>query len=437
MNKALETTSNNTQLCFSPKNRAGFTLIEVLMVVGIISVLAVALIITINPGEIFREARDSTRIRDMSALEEALSLYEADVWRDPQMGQSQRVYISIPDTSQSCSSHISALPNLPEGWSYRCVTEDNLYNIDGTGWIPVNLTDINLGSPISRLPVDPINDPEQGLYYAYVTGNSYAVATLMESEMQLHSTTRTQGEFDPERYVTGTDITLWRDAYGIVGLWNFDEGSGSIVRDKSGLGNDGSITGSPIWRSGNDCLNSYCLEFTGLDDRVSTPFNPPEDPRNYSLVLHKKTVQEPAGLALFMGGNGGYCNIGFWQNSSVGNISLRSGFRTHSHSSHCPDSTPIGTHAISETLSLGDWHHLVLVMTDNELRYYRNGEELGSTSMQVTQGLKTSALVFNAPRRSWGTGANIDDIFWIISEGRVYERALSSVEIQTMYLSAQ
>src|SRR3989338_2108717 len=50
------------------KNSKGFTLIELLVVIAIIAVLAVAVILTLNPAELLKQARDSTRVSDMSTL---------------------------------------------------------------------------------------------------------------------------------------------------------------------------------------------------------------------------------------------------------------------------------------------------------------------------------------------------------------------------------
>ncbi len=50
------------------KRNKGFTLIELLIVIGIIAILAAAVIITITPGERLFEARESTRLSHMSAV---------------------------------------------------------------------------------------------------------------------------------------------------------------------------------------------------------------------------------------------------------------------------------------------------------------------------------------------------------------------------------
>ena len=57
----------------------GFTLIELLIVIGIIAVLAVVVLLTLNPAELLRQARDSNRVSDLASLNSALSYYLADV----------------------------------------------------------------------------------------------------------------------------------------------------------------------------------------------------------------------------------------------------------------------------------------------------------------------------------------------------------------------
>ena len=55
---------------------------------------------------------------------------------------------------------------------------------------------------------------------------------------------------------------------GIVGLWHFDEGTGSTAYDSSGCGNDGTLSGGKF---GN------ALYFDGVDDYVNIPDNPTLD----------------------------------------------------------------------------------------------------------------------------------------------------------------
>ncbi len=56
----------------------GFTLVEVLLVIGILSVLASIVIIAINPARQLADARDAERLSDVYSIMNALHQYAAD-----------------------------------------------------------------------------------------------------------------------------------------------------------------------------------------------------------------------------------------------------------------------------------------------------------------------------------------------------------------------
>src|SRR3989344_9177132 len=57
--------------------RKGFTLIELLIVIGIIGILAAAVIVVLNPAELLAQARDGTRLSDTDSVTSAINLYIA------------------------------------------------------------------------------------------------------------------------------------------------------------------------------------------------------------------------------------------------------------------------------------------------------------------------------------------------------------------------
>ena len=159
-------------------SRSGFTLVELLVVIAIIAVLAGVVVFVINPGEMLAEGRDSQRSTDTKSISEAVNLFIFDN-RTYSLGTSKSVYISIPDTSTTCSN-ITGLPTLPSGWTYACSTAANYKKIDGTGWVPLNLNIIKEGSPLPSLPVDPTNTKDS--FYSYIaSSNTYSVSAKIES----------------------------------------------------------------------------------------------------------------------------------------------------------------------------------------------------------------------------------------------------------------
>ena len=64
------------------KNAKGFTLIELLIVVGIIGILAAAIIVAITPGERLQEAREATRNSHKQAIAMAVHMAVLDEEKD-------------------------------------------------------------------------------------------------------------------------------------------------------------------------------------------------------------------------------------------------------------------------------------------------------------------------------------------------------------------
>lgn len=60
------------------RSRGGFTLIEILLVMGIIAILATVVIVAINPAKQFAQARNSQRTSNVFAILNAISQNMAD-----------------------------------------------------------------------------------------------------------------------------------------------------------------------------------------------------------------------------------------------------------------------------------------------------------------------------------------------------------------------
>lgn len=150
------------------KRDAGFTLLELLIVVSIIAILSVALVLVLDPAETLRKSRDAQRISDMSTMKTAIGLYLTST-TTPYLGATPagalnntnckatpsaattKVMYSLISTSAITDTTLDAASGSAAVQSATPATTD------GAGWIPVMFDNLTGGSPISNLPMDPIN----------------------------------------------------------------------------------------------------------------------------------------------------------------------------------------------------------------------------------------------------------------------------------------
>ena len=186
------------------KSKKGFTLLELLIVIGILAILTTVVVLVINPVEYLREARDSSRLSDITTLSTALNHYQLT---GASFGAENVNYISLPSASSTCGD--LGLPLLQPGWSYHCATQENYRNTNGTGWIPFDFSSVPGGSIIGSLPIDPINTTSSGLYYSFgVVNSKYEVWAQNLESTKFISKATDDGGISATAYEIGTDLTI-------------------------------------------------------------------------------------------------------------------------------------------------------------------------------------------------------------------------------------
>lgn len=210
------------------KNKKGFTLLELLIVVAILAILAVILILVLNPAETMKQSRDTQRLSDMATLKTALGLYvtqKANPSLDGQTGNNRNqkcvggsgtitLWVSVDSDDQT----ITDTPPSPFAAFAQSATPTA---VNGSGWIPVNFNQITGGSPISHLPVDPVNRvadvtnvTNADLIYRYAcsTSEAFEINARMESSKYgpggEEDKAAADGGNNPNLYEVGTDLTI-------------------------------------------------------------------------------------------------------------------------------------------------------------------------------------------------------------------------------------
>ena len=142
----------------------GFTLIELLIVIAILAVLSVAVVVVLNPAELLKQARDSTRISDLASVNSAVALYLTDV-ASPGLGGADNTSCGTAGYRVTVGGAAT-----PFGISSLLGSAGATTSVDGTGWVAADLMNTTGGSPLGRLPLDPTNNTTY--YYAYACGST-------------------------------------------------------------------------------------------------------------------------------------------------------------------------------------------------------------------------------------------------------------------------
>jgi hypothetical protein len=218
-------------------------------------------------------------------------------------------------------------------------------------------------------------------------------------------------------------------AQGLVGYWPFDEGSGTIARDYSGNGNDGTLcNGStcgvqgPTWTTGKvggalsfdgipdntdgDWVNAGPSPSTKLDGTVSIvawayPYTPSG---NWSYVLRRGFfVDEAYGIRL---------------------VSNALSIEYHNGTTFVSFSTDPGT------LPYNTWVHIAVVrnLSNRTIRFYINGSLSKTVSYSDNPATNSNQLGLGGH-----VGSAVQKFKGILDEIRIYNRALSDSEIKVLY----
>ena len=214
--------------------------------------------------------------------------------------------------------------------------------------------------------------------------------------------------------VSSVSDTFIREISGIVGAWNFDEGSGNTVYDTSGNNNNGTLINGPTWVNGK---YGKALSFDGYNDYIQTSLDPSNPPLTDITMIAWVKIAEQTNYRGLMGAHvDGYKGIAGFQYNNSWAVSYGDG-------SSWPG---VGI----DDLDLNTWLHLAGVIHSGSNGYIKIF--VNSVNRQ-TVSVSTTISPYN---QFWiGRTYNASDRYFhgTIDHVQVYSVPLSSVEISDLY----
>ncbi|MFA7202061.1 MAG: type II secretion system protein, partial [Candidatus Paceibacterota bacterium] len=144
---------------------------ELLIVIGILAILTAAVVIVLNPAELLKQARDSQRMTDLDALENAIALFLADSKTFTANGSVVTTSCYVSNASITAGANGCNGAGAARHGTKTAVPSAST-GVTGSGWLPLNLSAVSSGSPLSVLPLDPTNSTT---YFYSFSGDTTAL----------------------------------------------------------------------------------------------------------------------------------------------------------------------------------------------------------------------------------------------------------------------
>jgi len=203
---------------------------------------------------------------------------------------------------------------------------------------------------------------------------------------------------------------------GLVAWYPFDDRSGSLLYDRSGKRNHGTIDGA-TWVAGR---RGSALSFDGVNDYVGVPDSSSLDIVNY-VTMAAWIKPSFAGDGYPYVASKGDDMYTLYLNKATKKAMF--GFRRASDNAW-------GQVIGATPLTAGTWNHIVGLYDGTDMKIYVNGV-LDETASRPGETIKTDNLNFYIGTLK-GTSQPFDGI---IDEVRIYNRALTAAEIKRLYES--
>ncbi|MCS7200678.1 MAG: prepilin-type N-terminal cleavage/methylation domain-containing protein [Patescibacteria group bacterium] len=405
------------------RSNKGFSLIEILVVLGLLTIIFSTFFYFWNSSQAFKKVRDSRRMNDLQAIDMAIKNLIIN-YSDIYLGEENIIYISLPDATSTCNSY--NLTQVYSPFSYRCRASTTYLNVDGSGWLPINFVSGSV-MMLSSLPRDPLNN--SSYFYSYQTrAGRYKLSARLEDPIFLEEMIR-DGGLEPTLYEVGNDLRIPSPQSGLVLYLPLNEGTGTIAYDLSGYNNNGILysssticsdpptSGCPQWIDGKV---GKALKFDGLDDYLyKDVIN--GSPKSYLTICSwiRTSMSSAAYMLQLNRSPSNYFNELMFAIDSG-----RLQFIDYSTSTY---GFSLAQKSI-KTINNNNWRFVCFVKSNTVGLYYIDGDfdSQVSASINVQYGANDFAIGKDYRDNNKLFNGFLDEI-------RIYNRSLSQSEIKTIY----
>jgi len=205
-----------------------------------------------------------------------------------------------------------------------------------------------------------------------------------------------------------------------VGVWNFDEGSGTIANDSSGYGNNGTVSGAN-YTTDTPSGQGYSLSFDGVDDYVDCGNHASLNITDAITISFWMNLANTDTFQTIVDKN--------WSNGYAVLIQKDRRILGYYLGGGGPNYYTVSTSVGS--FNWNEWVHVAYIFTINTAKIYINNIEKAS---KVPEG----NIVLN-PTINLRIGRTLGNYYpanGLIDEVRIYERALETAQIETLYYAS-
>ena len=215
----------------------------------------------------------------------------------------------------------------------------------------------------------------------------------------------------------------------LVGLWRFDEGSGTVAHDASGNGHHGTLVGDPKWTGGKI---GGALDFDGQNDVVELgAFDVVSSGITLAGWMRPESFAINDGRVITKAVEWGE-NDHWWMLSTIssgGEIRLRFRLKTEGQNT----TTLI---ASSGALVVEQWQHAAATWDGTTMRLYLDGEEVGSVAKggaALATNLEAGVAIGSQPPDAFAAATPDHVVKFFdgqLDDVRLYNNALTAEQLQ-------